>query len=72
MRAISSVGQSWRLITAWSRVQVLAGPTSDEFKALSDLRREQMGLRSIIPEQIQIPEVKLKYIIRLEMFFLRT
>ena len=26
MRAISSVGQSWRLITAWSRVQVLAGP----------------------------------------------
>ena len=31
--------------------------TSDEFKALSDLRREQMGLRSIIPEQIQIPEI---------------
>ena len=26
MRASSSVGQSWRLITAWSRVQVLAGP----------------------------------------------
>ena len=26
MRAISSVGQSWRLITAWSRVQVLDGP----------------------------------------------
>ena len=25
MRAISSVGQSWRLITAWSRVQVLDG-----------------------------------------------
>ncbi len=24
--ASSSVGQSWRLITAWSRVQVLAGP----------------------------------------------
>ena len=31
--------------------------TSDEFKALSDLKREQMGLRSIIPEQIQIPEI---------------
>ena len=26
LRASSSVGQSWRLITAWSRVQVLAGP----------------------------------------------
>ena len=26
MGASSSVGQSWRLITAWSRVQVLAGP----------------------------------------------
>ena len=26
LRAISSVGQSWRLITAWSRVQVLDGP----------------------------------------------
>ena len=25
-RASSSVGQSWRLITAWSRVQVLPGP----------------------------------------------
>ena len=24
---------------------------------MSDLRREQMGLRSIIPEQIQIPEI---------------
>ena len=32
--------------------------TSEEFKALSDLKREQMGLRSIIPEQIQIPEIK--------------
>ena len=31
--------------------------TSDEFKALPDLKREQMGLRSIIPEQIQIPEI---------------
>ena len=31
--------------------------TSDEFKELSDLKREQMGLRSIIPEQIQIPEI---------------
>ena len=27
--------------------------TSDEFKALSDLKRKQMGLRSIVPEQIQ-------------------
>ena len=31
--------------------------TSDEFKALPNLKREQMGLRSIIPEQIQIPEI---------------
>lgn len=31
--------------------------TSDEFKALPDLKREQMGLRSIVPEQIQIPEI---------------
>ena len=31
--------------------------TSDEFKALSDLKRKQMGLRSIVPEQIQIPEM---------------
>ena len=31
--------------------------TSDEFKALSDLKRRQMGLRSIVPEQIQIPEI---------------
>ena len=31
--------------------------TSDEFKALPDLKREQMGLRSIIPERIQIPEI---------------
>ena len=31
--------------------------TSDECKALPDLKREQMGLRSIIPEQIQIPEI---------------
>ena len=30
---------------------------SDEFKALSDLKRKQMGLRSIVPEQIQIPEI---------------
>ena len=29
----------------------------DEFKALSDLKRKQMGLRSIVPEQIQIPEI---------------
>ena len=28
-----------------------------EFKALSDLKRKQMGLRSIVPEQIQIPEI---------------
>ena len=26
LRASSSAGQSWRLITAWSRVQVLPGP----------------------------------------------
>lgn len=31
--------------------------TSDEFKALSDLKRKQMELRSIVPEQIQIPEI---------------
>ena len=31
--------------------------TSNEFKALPDLKREQMGLRSIIPEHIQIPEI---------------
>ena len=31
--------------------------TSDEFNALSDLKRKQMGLRSIVPEQIQIPEI---------------
>ena len=31
--------------------------TSDEFKVLSDPKREQMGLRSIIPEQIKIPEI---------------
>ena len=31
MRAISSVGQSWRLITAWSRVQVLDGPPKKSF-----------------------------------------
>lgn len=31
--------------------------TSDEFKALSDLKRKQMGLRSIVPEEIQIPEI---------------
>ena len=31
--------------------------TSDEFKALFDLKRKQMGLRSIVPEQIQIPEI---------------
>lgn len=31
--------------------------TSDEFKALADLKRKQMGLRSIVPEQIQIPEI---------------
>ena len=31
--------------------------TSDEFKALSDLKRKQMGLRSIVHEQIQIPEI---------------
>ena len=31
--------------------------TSDEFKALSDLKRKQMGLRSNVPEQIQIPEI---------------
>jgi len=31
--------------------------TSDEFKDLSDLKRKQMGLRSIVPEQIQIPEI---------------
>lgn len=31
--------------------------TSDEFKALSDLKRKQMGLRSIVPAQIQIPEI---------------
>ena len=31
--------------------------TSDEFKALSDLKRKQMGLRSIVPEQIQITEI---------------
>ena len=31
--------------------------TSDEFKALSDLKRKQMGLRSIVPEHIQIPEI---------------
>lgn len=30
---------------------------SDEFKALSDLKRKQMGLRSIVPAQIQIPEI---------------
>ena len=32
-RASSSVGQSWRLITAWSRVQVLAGPLKAEHPA---------------------------------------
>ena len=31
--------------------------TSDEFKDLSDLKRKQMGLRSIVPAQIQIPEI---------------
>lgn len=31
--------------------------TSDEFKALSDLKRKQLELRSIVPEQIQIPEI---------------
>ena len=31
--------------------------TSDEFKALSDLKRKQMGLRSIVPAQIQISEI---------------
>ena len=31
--------------------------TSNEFKALSDLKRKQMGLRSIVPAQIQIPEI---------------
>ena len=31
--------------------------TSDEFKALPNLKRKQMGLRSIVPEQIQIPEI---------------
>ena len=31
--------------------------TSDDFKALSELKRRQMGLRSIVPEQIQIPEI---------------
>ena len=48
MRAISSVGQSWRLITAWSRVQVLDGPPKKCFcrkveaffykKAIQDLK----------------------------------
>ena len=31
--------------------------TSDEFKAFFYLKRKQMGLRSIVPEQIQIPEI---------------
>ena len=31
--------------------------TPSEFGALSDSEREQMGLRSIMPEQIQIPEI---------------
>lgn len=34
MRAISSVGQSWRLITAWSRVQVLDGPPYSSYSNL--------------------------------------
>ena len=33
------------------------GRIEQEFKALSDLKRKQMGLRSIVPEQIQIPEI---------------
>ena len=37
VRASSSVGQSWRLITAWSRVQVLAGPPK---------KHEGFGLRA--------------------------
>lgn len=31
--------------------------TPSEFRALSDSERGQMGLRSIVPEQIQIPEI---------------
>lgn len=31
--------------------------TPSEFRALSDSEREQLGLRSIVPEQIQIPEI---------------
>lgn len=31
--------------------------TPSEFRTLSDFEREQMGLRSIVPEKIQIPEI---------------
>ena len=31
--------------------------TPSEFRTLSDSEREQLGLRSIVPEQIQIPEI---------------
>ena len=31
--------------------------TPSEFRALSDSEREQLGLRSIVPEKIQIPEI---------------
>ena len=34
MRASSSVGQSWRLITAWSRVQILPGPPKKDAQTL--------------------------------------
>ena len=37
IRASSSAGQSWRLITAWSRVQVLPGPPK---------KHEGFGLRA--------------------------
>ena len=37
IRASSSAGQSWRLITAWSRVQVLPGPLK---------KHEGFGLRA--------------------------
>ena len=39
IRASSSAGQSWRLITAWSRVQVLPGPPK---------KHEGFGLRAFL------------------------
>src|SRR5699024_328380 len=44
-RASSSVGQSWRLITAWSRVQVLAGPPTQTAhrRTISAVRRFLLG-----------------------------